>query len=328
VAELHPVLLAGSTISRATLHNQEEVERKDIRIGDHVVIEKGGDVIPKVVEVVLGKREKDAKSWKMPTHCPSCGNLVVHVEGEVAVRCPNTEGCPQQNLRKIVFFASKDAMDIGHLGEKVVEQLVEKGLVKRLSDIYSLTEEELLQLEGFKEKSAKNLLASIDKSRSPTLARLILALGIKYVGEGTAECLAEKAGDIETLAQLSKEELEEIDGVGEKVAQAVVEYFSTPANVKEIIQLLQKGVTPLKITKVECTDHPFYGKIFVLTGTLLNYTRTQASEFIKARGGKVSGSVSQNTDFVLAGDEAGSKLDKAKKLKVAILTEEEFTELL
>ena len=328
VAELHPVLLAGSTISRATLHNQEEVERKDIRISDHVVIEKGGDVIPKVVEVVLAKREKDAKSWKMPAHCPSCGTPVIHVEGEVAVRCPSTEGCPQQNLRRVVFFASKDAMDIGHLGEKVVQQLVEKGFVKKLSDIYSLTKEQLLQLEGFKEKSAENLLASIEKSRSPTLARLILALGIKYVGEGTAECLAERAGDIETLAQLSKEELEEIDGVGEKVADAVVEYFSTPAHVKEIIHLLQKGVTPLKITKVECTDHPFYGKTFVLTGTLLNYTRTQASEFIKARGGKVSGSVSQNTDFVLAGDEAGSKLDKAKKLKVDILTEEEFTGLL
>jgi len=328
VAELHPVLLAGSTISRATLHNQEEVERKDIRISDHVVIEKGGDVIPKVVEVVLAKREKDAKSWKMPAHCPSCGTPVIHVEGEVAVRCPSTEGCPQQNLRRVVFFASKDAMDIGHLGEKVVQQLVEKGFVKKLSDIYSLTKEQLLQLEGFKEKSAENLLASIEKSRSPTLARLILALGIKYVGEGTAECLAERAGDIETLAQLSKKELEEIDGVGEKVADAVVEYFSTPAHVKEIIHLLQKGVTPLKITKVECTDHPFYGKTFVLTGTLLNYTRTQASEFIKARGGKVSGSVSQNTDFVLAGDEAGSKLDKAKKLKVDILTEEEFTGLL
>ncbi|MCX6991223.1 MAG: NAD-dependent DNA ligase LigA [Chlamydiae bacterium] len=202
VAELHPVLLAGSTISRATLHNQEEVERKDIRIGDHVVIEKGGDVIPKVVEVVLAKREKDSKSWKMPKHCPSCGTSVIHVEGEVAVRCPNSEVCPQQNLRRVVFFASKDAMDIGHLGEKVVQQLVEKGFVKKLSDIYSLTKEQLLQLEGFKEKSAENLLASIEKSRSPTLARLILALGIKYVGEGTAECLAERAGDIETLAQL------------------------------------------------------------------------------------------------------------------------------
>lgn len=328
VAELKPVALAGSTISRATLHNQEEVQRKDIRIGDTVVIEKGGDVIPKVVEVVLNKREHEAKPWKMPRNCPSCGTHVVHVEGEVAVRCPNIEGCPEQNLRRIVFFASKDAMDIGHLGEKVVEQLVSKGFVKRLSDIYSLTEKQLSQLEGFKEKSIQNLLTSIEESRHPTLARLILALGIKYVGEGTAELLADAAGDIETLAQMSKQELEEIDGVGEKVASAIIEYFKNKAHIKEIINLLEKGVSPKKVVRATCTDHPFYGKTFVLTGTLANYTRSQASELIKQRGGKVSSSVSQNTDYVLAGEEAGSKLDKAKKLKVEILSEEQFAKLL
>lgn len=327
VAELHPVFLAGSTIARATLHNQEEVQRKDIRVGDTVIIEKGGDVIPKVVEVVMSKRDYHSRHWKMPKHCPSCGTTVIHIEGEVAVRCPNEE-CPEQNLRKIVFFASKDAMDISHLGEKVVEQLVSKGLVKRVSDLYSLTEDDLAQLEGFKEKSIQNLLSSIDKSRTPTLARLILALGIKYVGEGTAELLAERAEDIETLAQMTEEELEEIDGVGEKVASAVVDYFKDKKNLKEILRLLEKGITPQKVVKVECMDHPFFGKTFVLTGTLVNYTRTQASELIKQRGGKVSGSVSQNTDFVLAGDEAGSKLDKAKKLKVKILSEEEFSGML
>jgi DNA ligase (NAD+) len=328
VAELQPVFLAGSTISRATLHNQEEVQRKDIRIGDEVIIEKGGDVIPKVVEVVLSKRSKESHPWHMPSHCPCCGADVVHLEGEVAVRCPNTEGCKEQNLRKIVFFASKDAMDIGHLGEKVVEQLIEKGLVKRVSDIYALTEKELYQLEGFKEKSVKNLLKSIDESRIPTLSRLILALGIKYVGEGTAELLAVRALDMQTLIQLSRSDLQQIDGVGEKVACAVVEYFKDPSNLKELQLLLENGVSPKPVLACTRTDHPFYGKSFVLTGTLPTFTRSQATELIKERGGKVSGSVSNQTDFVLAGDEAGSKLDKAKKLKIAILSEQDFQSML
>jgi DNA ligase (NAD+) len=202
VAELKPVLLAGSTISRATLHNQDEIARKDIRIGDWVKIEKGGDVIPKVVEVDLKKRPHSADAWKMPKYCPYCGSSVVHEEGEVAVRCSNKH-CSEQVLRRIVFFASKDAMDIGHLGEKVVEHLFAKGFVKRVSDIYALTAAELSQLEGFKEKSVQNLLDSIEESRHCTLARFILALGIKYVGEGTAEVLASEAGDIDTLAHMT-----------------------------------------------------------------------------------------------------------------------------
>jgi DNA ligase (NAD+) len=328
VAELQPVLLAGSTISRATLHNQQEVQRKDIRIGDEVVIEKGGDVIPKVVEVVLDRRDPASLPWQMPHNCPSCGAQVIHVEDEVAVRCPNRSGCREQLLRRIVYFASKDAIDIGHLGEKVVEQLVVKGLVKTVSDIYSLTESDLYTLEGFKEKSVHNLLASIEKSRHPTLARFILSLGIKYVGEGTAELLAIRAKDIETLAQMSREELEEIDGVGEKVADAVVEYFKDKHNVSEILTLLQKGVTPKEVITSHRTDHLFSGKTFVLTGTLSGYTRTEASLLIKERGGKVSGSVSTSTDYVLAGEEAGSKLDKAKKLHIEILSEEQFKALL
>lgn len=328
VAELHPVLLAGSTISRATLHNQEEVQRKDIRIGDEVVIEKGGDVIPKVVEVVFSKRQKDSMPWHMPRYCPCCGAPVVHAEGEVAVRCPNQTGCRQQILRRIVYFASKDAMDISHLGEKVVEQLVDRGLVKSVSDIYSLSASDLYSLEGFKEKSVQNLLASIEKSRHPTLARFILSLGIKYVGEGTAELLAERAEDVETLAQMSQQQLEEIDGVGDKVASAVVEYFKDRQHLAEILSLLQKGVTPKSVKKSEKIDHLFYGKTFVLTGGLSNYTRTQAAELIKERGGKVSGSVSSSTDFVLAGEEAGSKLDKAKKLKITVLSEEDFEKML
>lgn len=328
VAELDPVSVAGSTISRATLHNQEEIERKDIRVGDWVIIEKGGDVIPKVVEVNLKKRPQDSHPWKMPKKCPSCGTAVVHSEGEVAVRCPNIAGCEEQKIRRITFFASKDAMDIDHLGEKVVEQLVKKGLVEQISDIYALTEKDLEKLEGFKEKSIHNLLESIDRSRHVTLSRLILALGIKYVGEGTAEVLAEHAEDIDALSKMSEEELLEIDGVGEKMAQAIVAYFSEPHHLKEIHTLLQRGVKPEAPKLSVRKDHPFYGKIFVLTGSLQEYTRSSATTLIKERGGKVTGSVSQKTDYVLAGEDPGSKLDKAHKLKIPVLSEAQFKNLL
>ncbi|MBY0529340.1 MAG: NAD-dependent DNA ligase LigA [Rhabdochlamydiaceae bacterium] len=327
VAELEPVLVAGSTIARATLHNQEEVERKDIRVGDWVVIEKGGDVIPKVVEVDLKRRPKESHPWHMPKHCPCCGSHVVHSQGEVAVRCPNRE-CPEQRMRQIAFFASKDAMDIDHLGEKVVEQLFTKGYVKTVSDLYQLTEKELSQLEGFKEKSIHNLLTSIDKSRHVTLARFILALGIKYVGEGTAEILAIEAGDMDKLSQMSVEELKQIEGVGEKIAQSIVDYFSDATHLKQIHQLLKAGVTPVAPKIKRRTDHLFSGKSFVLTGALKKYTRTEAAELIKDRGGKVIGSVSHKTDYLLVGEEPGSKLDKARELNIAILSEEEFEKLL
>ncbi len=328
VAELEPVFLAGSTISRATLHNQEEVERKDIRVGDWVTIEKGGDVIPKVVEVELKKRPRDSHPWKMPKTCPSCGHRVVHAEGEVAVRCPNTEGCEQQQIRRIAFFVCKEAMDIDHLGEKVVEQLVKKELVHSVSDIYTLTEKDLAKLEGFKEKSIQNLLESIDKSRHVSLAKFILALGIKYVGKGTAEDLAMAAGDMDTLSKMSFEELQEIEGVGEKVAQAVVDYFSESKHLKEIHALLKNGVEPQAPKRTVRKDHEFYKKVFVLTGTLENYSRSEASDLIKERGGKVTGSVSQKTDYVLAGEDPGSKLDKARSLKIPVLTEKQFKEML
>jgi DNA ligase (NAD+) len=326
VAELKPVSLAGSMISRATLHNQEEVERKDIRIGDFVLIEKGGDVIPKVVHVDLKRRHAGSHPWKMPKKCPICGTPVVHSEGEVAVRCPNPD-CQEQRIRRITFFASKDAMDIGHLGERVVEQLVEKGFVRDLSDIYRLTEKELEQLDGFKEKSIDNLLQSIDASRQVSLERLILALGIKHVGEITAELLAKRAGDIATFTKISREELEGIEGVGAKTAEAVVDYFKDPQHLKEIERLLEYGVKPRSIKRSVHQEHPFYGKIFVLTGTLHDYTRTQASQLIKERGGKVTNSVSKNTDYLLAGEDPGSKLEKAHALQVTILSESHFKKL-
>jgi len=328
VAELEPVFVSGSTIARATLHNQEEVERKDIRVGDWVIIEKGGDVIPKVVEVDKNRRPQGTHSWKMPHFCPSCGAHVITSEDEVAVRCPNTKDCPEQQIGRIAYFASKDAMDIEHLGEKVVEQLFRKGLVRNLSDIYSLTAEDLAKLDGFKEKSIKNLLESIDKSRQVALPRFLLSLGIKHVGEGIAELLAENAGSIERLSLMGIEELKAIQGIGVKIAQSVVDYFKEPANIKEIHMLLMMGIKPQSIKVTRRTDHLFSGKMFVLTGSLQNYSRDEATALIKERGGKVSGSVSAKTDYILAGEDPGSKLDKAKALKVPVLSEYDFEKLL
>ncbi len=327
VAELEPVFLAGSTISRATLHNADEIERKDIRIGDMVTIEKGGDVIPKVVKVDFRKRPKSSHPWKMPRECPVCGTKVEHRDGEVAFRCPNPK-CEGQRVRRLFYFASKHAMDIDHMGEKVVEQLVEKGLVSRVSDIYTLDEAALSQLEGFKEKSIHNLLASIDASRKCTLARFIMALGIKYVGTETAELLADEAGDLDHFLHFKEEDLLAIDGIGEKTAQAIAEYLHDKDNLHEIKRLLHHGVSPGKTEKRKRTDHAFSGKIFVLTGTLAHYTRDAASDLIKERGGKVSGSVSKKTDYVLAGEDPGSKYDKAKELGVSIISEEKFRKML
>lgn len=328
VAELEPVFLAGSTISRATLHNQEEIERKDIRVGDLVTIEKGGDVIPKVVSVDKKRRSKESHPWKMPSRCPSCGAHVVHTPQEVAVRCPNVRGCQEQIICRIAYFAGKEAMDIDHLGEKVVEQLVKKGFIRSISDIYALTEKDLAKLEGFKEKSIQNLLASIDQSRHVSLAKFILALGIRYVGEETAEILADEAGTIDKLASMTPSEFLEIEGVGEKMAESITAYFREKENLKEIEVLLQNGVQPKNRDRIKWTDHGFFGKTFVLTGSLQKYSRQRATDLIKERGGKVAGSVSKKTDFVVVGEDPGSKLDKAKELGIRLLTEKEFSELI
>ncbi len=328
VAELEPVFLAGSTISRATLHNQDEIKRKDIRIGDTVIIEKGGDVIPKVSSVVKDKRPKNSKPWHMPKKCPVCETEVKTVPGEVAVRCPNKKTCPAQGLRRLIYFAGKQAMDIEHLGEKVVEMLVKKGFVKRPSDFYRLTDEDLYQLEGFKEKSVENLLGSLEESKKVSLPRFIMALGIKYVGSETAELLAAKAGTIDKVMELSYDDLISIEGIGDKVASSIEEYFEHPSNIEELERLLELGVKPQKVKVKTFKDHPFSGKSFVLTGALENYTRQSASALIKERGGKVSSAVSSKTDYVLVGEDPGSKYDKAKKLGVAILDESQFEKLL
>lgn len=325
VAELKPVFLAGSTISRATLHNQEEISRKDIRIGDAVVIEKAGDVIPQVVKVDFARRDSNGKRWQMPKHCPICNASVVHHPGEVAVRCPNLK-CGGQKLRGIIYFASKHAMDIEHLGEKVAEQLVESGLVCRISDIYLLDQDVLSELEGFKEKSIKNLLQSIERSKKCPLSRLIMGLGIPQVGSETAELLAETAGDLEVLEEMSVEEFDAIEGIGEKTAELIYDFFQDKGNQEEIQLLLAYGVKPKKQKKL--LGHEFSGKTFVLTGSLASYTRDEAGILIKERGGKVSSSVSKKTDFVLVGDDPGSKYDKARKLDVPILSEVEFEQML
>jgi DNA ligase (NAD+) len=328
VAELEPISVAGSTIARATLHNQEEVERKGIRVGDFVRIEKGGDVIPKVVEVDLSLRPSHTHPWTIPKHCPSCHSPVIEVPGEVAVRCPNAKGCPEQRMRRIIYFASRDAMDIEHLGEKVVEQLFWRHLIERSSDLYALCAQDLLKLEGFKEKSVQNLLESIEKSKKVTLERFLLALGIKYVGEGTAALLALAAGSIEKLSLMSQDELKGLSQIGEKIAEAVFHYFQDPENLKEIHTLLFLGVTPLAQGRVRRTDHLFLNKVFVLTGTLEQYSRSEATALIEERGGRVTGSVSKKTDFLLAGKEPGSKLEKAQECHVPILAESEFNNLL
>lgn len=323
VAELEPCLVAGSTIARATLHNEEEVARKDIRVHDTVIIEKGGDVIPKVVKVILEKRLSHSRVWHMPDRCPACDTPVVRVEGEVAVRCPNKRGCPEQRLRRLLNFVGKDAMDVEHLGEKVMEQLILKGFVERPSDIYTLTYDQLATLEGFKDKAIHNLLGSIQTSLHPDLDRFIMALGIKYVGTGTAELLANRAGDLDTLMTLGREALLAIDGIGDKVAEAVVEYFSNLDNIAEIGLLRERGVEPKRAQKTYIAGHLFQGKTFVLTGTLKGYTRQRMAQLLKERGAKVTDSVSKKTDYLLCGADAGSKLEKAKALGVKILTEEE-----
>jgi len=326
VAELEPVALAGSTISRATLHNQDEISRKDIREGDVVIIEKGGDVIPKVVRVDFSKRGSHSHAWHMPKHCPICESKIVHVEGEVAVRCSNPH-CGGQLIRKIAYFASKHAMDIEHMGEKVVEQLVAKKLVARPSDIYLLDEAALSHLDGFKEKSIQNLLSSIESSKDCSLARFIMGLGIRSVGIETAECLAEEARNLSSLLKMKKDDFLKIEGIGEKTANILSDFFQDPMHRHEIDLLLSHGVSPSQL-KAKITGHPFTNKTFVLTGALSHYSRDEVTALIKERGGRVTGSVSKNTDYILVGEDPGSKYDKGKKLGIEILSEEQFKKML
>jgi DNA ligase (NAD+) len=326
VAELEPVLLAGSTISRATLHNEEEVARKDVREGDTVVIEKGGDVIPKVVGIVEELRPAETIPWQMPEQCPACGTPVERVEEEVAVRCPNRAGCPAQLHGRLTYFVGKGGLDIEQLGTRVIEQLISVGYISRPSDIFALTPNQIYQLEGFKERAVQRLLDAIEAAKKPTLSRFIMALGIPHVGAGTADLLARRSGTFEGVKALTRDEILAIDGIGEKVADALLGYFSNQEQQEELQRLLDLGVEPQSV--IVSTDQRLAGKIFVLTGTLTHYTRARMGELIKEKGGKVSGSVSKNTDYLVAGENAGSKLTKAQKLEVVILTEGQMLEML
>jgi len=324
VAVLEPVQVGGVTVSRSTLHNMDEVERLGLQIGDTVLIERAGEVIPHVLKVV--KEGNGRKPFRMPKTCPECGSAIHHVEGEVAYRCVNA-ACPAKRRESILHFAGRHAMNIDGLGDKIVDQLVDKGLVKDVADLYALKEDAVAGLERMAEKSAQNLLEEIGASKKNSLARLIYALGIQFVGERTGQLLAEHFSSLEELAAATEEELEEVPEVGPKVAASIVEFFSEPANRQLIKKLNKAGVHPTAEKRV-VKSQKLAGKSFVFTGGLANRSREEAGELVVEHGGKVSGSVSKKTDYVVVGTDPGSKYDKAKELGVSILTETEFEKLL
>jgi len=327
VANLEPVALAGTTVSRATLHNPDEVKRLGIRIGDWVLIEKGGDVIPKVLKVIEAKRTGEEKVFRMPRKCPVCGGEISRPEGEVVSRCVAAD-CPAQLEGRLLHFASRRAMRIEGLGESLVHQLVEGGKVHDAGDLYTLTLEDVAGLERMAKKSASNLLAQIEASKQRDLANLVYALGLRHVGDRTATTLARQFGSLEALSNATVAELDDVPEIGLTVAQSVRDWFDDEGNQALCERLAAAGVRT-KIEKVSGpADDKFAGQIFVLTGTLANFTRDEARVAIESRGGRVSSSVSKKTDFVVAGEEAGSKLDKATSLGVPVLDEEAFKKML
>ena len=318
-----PVTLAGTTVSRATLHNQDYINEKDIGIGDTVVLRKAGEIIPEVVRVA--EKAADHRRFTLPSVCPSCGQPTVRVEGEAATRCVYA-GCPAQLCRNIIHFVSRPAMDVDGLGTAVVEQLIAEGKIRAAYDLYTLKKEEIAAMEGLGEKSADNLLAAIDKSRGNDLYRLLFALGIRHIGEKAAKVLAEHYGTMEALMAADAEDLARIDGVGGVLADSVVSFFAEEQNRLTVEKLQEAGVNMTCLT--ERKDDRFVGLTFVLTGTLPTMGRSEASALIEQYGGKTSGSVSKKTSIVLAGEDAGSKLTKAQTLGIRIIDEAEFLEML
>ena len=325
VAMLAPVLIGGTTVRNATLHNMDEIERLGVKIGDWVQVERGGDVIPKVAKVIDDKdHPRGTREFVMPEKCPVCGTKVVRTEGEVDYRCVNAN-CPAKLLGTILHFASRGVMNIDGMGESLVTQLIDRGLVKNVADIYSLTKKDLLSLDRFGDKSAQNILDEVENSKQLPLERVIYGLGIRMVGERTAQFLAEHFGSMEALASASIEELQNVNEVGPRIAESIVEFFSIPANRKLVERLGAAGLAFKSKKKERGTK--LAGKTFVLTGTLAKYSRDEAKKMIEDAGGRVSGSVSKKTDYVVAGADAGSKLDKAKELGVAVIDEKEMEKL-
>ena len=326
VAALEPVVVSGSTVSRATLHNEEEIARKDIRIGDTVLIEKAGEVIPAVVSVRVDLRTGAEKKFRMPKQCPECGSAVVKDEGQVAIRCVNSQ-CPAQVRRRIEHFASRGAMDNEGFGEAVVNQLVQKKLLADVGDIYTLSAPVLLELERMGEKSVANLLEAIEQSKSRPLWRMLFGLGILHVGVSASRALADHFPNLDAIRESSVEELQQIPDVGEVVGRSIHEFFREPHNLAVMEKLRKAGLKFEADPKVEGAAPGFKNTTWVITGTL-SESRDEIAELIRARGGKVSGSISKKTSYLLAGDDAGSKLEKAKKLGVRILNEADFRQML
>ncbi|SFM73302.1 NAD-dependent DNA ligase LigA [Thermodesulforhabdus norvegica] len=326
VAELEPVQVGGVVVRHATLHNYDEIKRKDIRIGDRVVVQRAGDVIPEVVRVVKEARTGSEKEFAMPDRCPVCASKVVRFPEEVAYRCIN-QNCPARVKASIIHFASRNAMDIEGLGEKTVNLLVDRGLIRKIPDIYRLKKEDLVNLPGFADLSAENLLKAIDKSRRTNLSRFLFALGIPYVGEYTASLLATHFKSLKAVMEAGRDDLVSIHGIGDKVADAVVEYFRNPENRAMIKDLLDQGLEiegePEEVAEF---DSFWKGKTVVFTGSLKNFTRDEASRIVTSLGARVANSVSRKTDVVVVGENPGSKLEKAQKLGIQIMREEEFLE--
>jgi DNA ligase (NAD+) len=325
VAELAPVAIGGTTVRNATLHNMDEIGRLGVKIGDYVQVERGGDVIPKVAKVIDDKdHPRGTQEILAPEKCPVCGTKVVRTEGEVDFRCVNAN-CPAKLLGTILHFASRGVMNIDGMGEALVTQLTERGLVKNVADIYKLTKADLLSLQRFADKSAQNILDEIENSKKLPLERVIYGLGIRMVGERTAQFLAEHFGSMEALANAAVEALQNVNEVGPKIAESIAEFFSNPANRKLVERLGEAGLAFKGQKKERGTK--LAGKTFVLTGTLAKYTRDEAKKMIEDAGGKVTGSVSKKTDYVVAGADAGSKLDKAKELGVSVIDEKAMERL-
>jgi DNA ligase (NAD+) len=326
VAVLTPVSIGGTTVSRATLHNADEIDRLGLLIGDYVKVERGGDVIPKVVEVVEDKdHPRGHKKFRFPTHCPECNSEIVRTEGEVDYRCVNVD-CPARLTGSLLHFASRGVMNIEGLGDALVAQLLNRGLVKSIADLYSLTAEQLLSLERVGQKSADNLLEEIARSKSAGLARVLYGLGIRFVGERTAQLLAEEFGSVEALMTASREDLERVNEVGPRVSEAIREFFDEKKN-RDLVHKLEKAGLTFTAEKRKKTSQ-LEGLTFVLTGTLPNLSREDAKARIESAGGRVSGSVSKKTNYVVAGEDAGSKLDKARELGVNVIDEAALEEVL